>query len=85
MARYQETIKVRGEQLVRTFKQLLAAGNVRRITVKDVNGREIIEFPLSVGLVGAVLVPMVAAVAAVGTLLSECTISVTKEDHTVSH
>jgi len=70
-----ESFKVDGAQLVERVKQIVAEGNARSIVIKQ-DGRRIAEFPLTVGLVGAVLAPMLAAVAALAAVLSQCTIEV---------
>jgi hypothetical protein len=71
-----EEFKVDGEQLLKKVKQLIAEGNVRRITIKDKNGKELATFPLTLGVVGAVVAPVLAAVGAIAALIGECTISV---------
>lgn len=71
-----EEFKVDGEQLLEKCKQLLKEGNVRRITIKDKNAKEIATFPLTLGVVGAVVAPVLAAVGAIAALIGECTISV---------
>ena len=71
-----EEFKVKGEQLIKKIKGLIKEGNVRKITIKDKKGKVIIEFPLTIGVLGAVLAPMLAAVGAVAALVTECTISV---------
>ena len=70
-----ETIKVQGGQLLDRIKEIIEEGNVRRVVVKQEN-RTIAEFPLSVGVVGAVLAPMLAAVGAIAALATDCTIEV---------
>ena len=70
-----ETFKVKGEQLVDLVKKLLHEGNVRRVVIKQ-NDRTMVEFPLTVGVIGTVLAPVVAAVAALAAVLTECTIEV---------
>jgi hypothetical protein len=72
---YTETIKVEGSQLIDKVKQLVHAGNVRHIAIKQ-EGRTIVELPLTVGVVGVVLVPALAAVGALAALLAECSIEV---------
>ncbi len=72
---FKESFKVTGEQLIQTFKNLLHEGNVRRVIIKQ-GDRTIAEFPLTVGVVGAVLSPILAAVGAVAALVNECTIEV---------
>lgn len=75
----EETFKVNGDELVRRVKEIISEGNVRRITIKDKNGKEIIVLPLTVGVVGAVFAPALAAVGAIAALITECTITVEKE------
>jgi hypothetical protein len=71
-----ESFKVNGEGLIKKVKELIKEGNVRRITVKDKDGKDLITFPLTFGVVGAVIAPVLAAVGAVAALIGECTISV---------
>lgn len=74
-----QEFKVSGENLLKKVKQLIREGNVRKITIKDKNGKELIVFPLTIGVVGAVLAPVLAAVGAIAALIGECTISVERE------
>jgi len=78
-AKREETFKVSGVELLKKFKELVKEGNIRRITIKDKGGRSLIDIPLTVGVVGAVLAPVLAAVGAVAALVSECTIAVERE------
>lgn len=78
-AKRQETFKVNGEELIKKFKELVKEGNVRRITIKDKSGRTIIDVPLTIGVIGTVVAPVLAAVGAVAALITECTISVERE------
>ena len=78
MASTWETIKAEGEELLDELKRLIHEGNVRRIRIRH-EGRTIAEFPLSVGVVGVVLAPVVAAIAALVALLKECTIEVERD------
>ncbi len=75
----QEEFKVNGEDLLKKVKQLIAEGNVRRLTIKDKNGKTIVEMPLTVGVVGAVLAAPLAAIGAIAALVTECTIAVERE------
>jgi Domain of unknown function (DUF4342) len=70
-----ETIETTGEQLVAKVKELIAAGNVRRVRIRQ-KEQLIAEFPLTVGVVGAVFAPMLAAVGALAALLTNCSIDV---------
>jgi hypothetical protein len=73
-----ETIQVTGNQLAAAVQKLLDEGNVRRIRIRQ-GTRTIAEFPLTVGIVGAMFAPMLAAVGAVAALVTECTIDVERE------
>jgi hypothetical protein len=75
----EETFKVSGEELLKKFKELIKEGNVRRITIKEKSGRTIIDIPLTFGVVGAVIAPVLAAVGAIAALITECTIAVERE------
>ena len=77
--RKKETIKVKGEQLLKTVKNLINEGNVRRITIKDKNGKQIIIIPLTIGVIGAVFAPVLAAVGAIAALVTECSITVERK------
>jgi hypothetical protein len=72
---FKESFKVAGEQLVDAVKTLLHEGNVRRVIIKH-GEHSVAEFPLTVGVIGAVLAPMLAAVAALAAVMKECTIEV---------
>ena len=76
---FKETFTVNGEQLLKKIKELIAEGNVRKITIHDKAGKEVMSFPLSIGVVGAVLAPVFAAVGALAALIGECAISVERE------
>jgi hypothetical protein len=73
-----EEFKVSGEEVVKKVKQLIKEGNIRRIIVKNEAGKSVVEFPLTVGVVGAALLPAFAALGAVAALLTNCTIVVEK-------
>jgi integral membrane sensor domain MASE1 len=74
-----EEFKVKGEEVLGQIKQLIAEGNVRKVTIKNAEGRTLIEIPLTIGVVGALLAPVAAAIGAVAALVTECTISVTRD------
>jgi Domain of unknown function (DUF4342) len=77
---FKETFTVKGEQLLKKIKELIEEGNVRKITIHDKAGKEMMSFPLTFGVVGAVFAPILAAVGAVAALVTECTISVEREE-----
>ena len=70
-----ETIETSGEQLIGKIKELVAAGNVRGVRIRQ-KEQLIAEFPLTVGVVGAVFAPVLAAVGALAALLTDCSIDV---------
>jgi hypothetical protein len=72
---YTESFKVAGQQLVDAVKKLVHEGNVRRVIIKH-EGHTIAEFPLTIGVIGAVLAPMLAAIAAIAAAVKECTVEV---------
>lgn len=74
-----EEFKVNGEDLLKKVKELINEGNIRRIIIKNKDGKNIAEFPLSIGVVGAVLAPILAAVGTIAALVTECTIIVERE------
>jgi len=78
-AKKKESFKVNGEELVKKVKELVKEGNVRRVTINSKEGKELLTFPLTVGVVGALLAPILAALGAVAALVGECTISVERE------
>jgi len=80
MTQRTEEFKVNGEDLLKKVKAIIAEGNVRRITVKNKDGKSIVELPLTIGVVGAALAPLLAAVGAVAALVTECTIVVEREE-----
>jgi hypothetical protein len=72
---FKESFKVAADQLVDAVKKLLHEGNVRRIVIKQ-DGRTVVEFPLTVGVIGAVFAPILAAVGALAAVLTDCSIEV---------
>lgn len=74
-----EEFKVSGEDLLKKVKELINEGNVRSITIKDKFGKTLVMFPVTLGVVGVVLAPILAAVGAIAALVAECTIAVERE------
>lgn len=74
-----EEFKIKGEDLIAKVKQLIAEGNVRRIIIKDKEDKIIIEIPLTIGVIGIVIAPVLAAVGAIAALVTECTIIVERK------
>jgi hypothetical protein len=76
-SRYEE-FRVSGGEILNKFKEIIHEGNVRRIILKDEEGKTFMEIPLTVGVVGAIIAPVLAAVGAVAALASNLTIVVEK-------
>lgn len=74
-----EEFKVSGEGVLTKIKELIKEGNIRKITIKDKDGKTVAEFPLTFGVVGVVMAPVLAAIGAIAALMSECTIAVERE------
>lgn len=77
---HNEEFKVSGDELLKKVRELIAAGNARRIIIKNEEGRTLVEIPLTLGAIGAVIAPTLAAVGAAAALLTKCTIIVEKKD-----
>ena len=75
-----EEFSVSSDDLVKRVKQLLHEGNVRRIIVKDQGGRTLMEFPLSIGVIGTVFAPILAAVGAIAALAMKYTLMVERRE-----
>lgn len=75
-----EEIQVQGEELVAKVKELAHEGNIRRIIIKNEEGKTLVEVPLTIGVIGAVLLPVWAAIGAIAALVTDCTIVVVKEE-----
>ena len=73
-----EEFEVSGDKVVETVKRLVHEGNIRRITIKGEDGKSLIEIPMTFGVVGAVLLPVWAAIGALAALVARCTIVVEK-------
>ena len=74
-----EKIESKGEEALEQVKRLIAEGNVRRVRIRQ-KDHIVAEFPLTIGLVGAVLAPVVAAIGAVAALITDCTIEVERQE-----
>ncbi|OYD40959.1 hypothetical protein CHU00_05220 [Sphingobacterium cellulitidis] len=75
-----ETFSVTGENLLKRIKDLIAEGNVTKISIADKHGKDIMSFPVTLGVIGVVLAPIFAAVGAIAALLTECKITVERSD-----
>jgi len=73
-----EEFKVSGGEIINKVKELLHEGNIRRIILKDEQGKTFLEIPLTVGIVGAAFLPVLAAIGTIAALVSKLTIVVEK-------
>ena len=75
-----EEFRVDGEELLRKIKNLIKEGNIRRVIIKDNDGKTPFEILLTFGVVGALIAPQRAAVGAIAALLTEATVVVEKTE-----
>ena len=73
-----EEFRVDGEELLAKIKNLVKEGNIRRITIKNREGKTVFEIPLTFGVVGALIAPQLAAIGAIAALVTEATVVVEK-------
>lgn len=76
-----ESFRISGEELVRKVKELIREGNATRIIIKDEVGNTFMEIPLTVGVAGAAIAPLFAALGALAALVSNFTIEVIKKEN----
>ena len=75
-----EEFRVSGDELLAKARELLHAGNVRRLIIKNDKGMTLIEIPLTVGVIGVALLPVLAAVGAIAALATDCTVVVERAE-----
>jgi hypothetical protein len=75
-----ERYRVAGEKLLSKVKELLQEGNIRRIIIKNDDDKTLIEIPLTIGVVGAAIFPVWAAVGAIAALVTDCSIEVERQE-----
>jgi len=73
-----EEFRVNGEELLSRIKKLVHEGNIRRIIIKNKDGKTVMEIPMTFGVVGALIAPQLAAIGAIAALLTEATVVVEK-------
>ena len=79
MTNKKEEFKVSGEDITEKIKEIIKEGNARKIIIKNEKGESVAEFPLTVGAIGTLIAPILAAVGAMAALLTKCTIVVEKK------
>ena len=75
-----EEFRVEGEKLIAKVKELFHKGNIRRVIIKDKEGKTVMEIPVTLGVVGFLLAPQLAAIGAIAALVTEATIVVEKAE-----
>ncbi len=75
-----EEFQVDGEKLISKIKELLHEGNIRRVIIKDKDGKTLLELPVTLGVVGVLIAPQLAALGAIAALLTEATVVVEKTE-----
>ena len=74
-----QEFELSGDEVVAKVKELIHEGNIRRISIKNEDGRTMLEVPLTLGLIGAALLPVFAAIGAAAALATRCTIVVERD------
>jgi Domain of unknown function (DUF4342) len=67
-----EQFRISGDELLAKVKELIHEGNVRRISIRNDKGQTLVELPLTIGLIGAALLPVLAAVGAIAAIATDC-------------
>ena len=80
MTTKKESFNINGEELLNKVKELVKEGNIRKISVHDKDGKELMSFPLTIGVVGVLFAPVLAAVGALAALIGECKLTVEREE-----
>ncbi len=75
-----EEFRVEGEKLIAKVKELFHEGNIRRVIIKDKEGKTVMEIPVTLGVVGFLLAPQLAAIGAIAALVTEATVVVEKAE-----
>lgn len=75
-----EEFRVEGEKLITKIKELIHEGNIRRISIKDKDSKTVMEIPVTIGVVGILLAPQLAAIGAIAALVTEATVVVEKAE-----
>ena len=76
-----EEFKVEGEKLLSKIKELIHEGNIRKVIIKDKDGKTLMEIPMTFSVVGVLIAPQLAALGAIAALLTEATIVVEKGEN----
>ncbi|HOE74572.1 MAG TPA: DUF4342 domain-containing protein [bacterium] len=80
MASKKEEYVLKGEDVVKKVSELIKEGNAHKITIKNPRGEEVARFSLTLGVMGAALAPVLAAIGAIAAVLTSCTVVVEKKE-----
>jgi hypothetical protein len=80
MENFKEEFKVKSEEIIEKVKELIHEGNVRRLIIKDEDGKVYLEIPVTFGVIGAIFAPVLAAVGAVAAMVANLKIEVIREE-----
>jgi phage-related minor tail protein len=80
MENFKEEFKVKSEEIIEKVKELIHEGNVRRLIIKDEDGKVYLEIPVTFGVIGAIFAPVLAAVGAVAAMVANLKIEVIRSD-----
>ena len=72
--------RVKGEELLEKVKEIIHEGNVRKIVIKNEEGQTYLEIPITIGVIGAVLAPILVAIGALAAMASFFTIHVIRKE-----
>jgi hypothetical protein len=72
--------KVESEDLLKTIKKLIKEGNIRKIIIKNEQGKALLEIPVTLGVIGAMFLPILAGVGAIAAMAAKFTIEVIKSE-----
>ena len=80
MENIKEEFKVKSEEIIEKIKELIHEGNVRRLIIKDEDGKVYLEIPVTIGVIGAVFAPVLAAVGAIAAMVANLKIEVIRNE-----
>jgi len=80
MENFKEEFKVKSEEVIEKVKELLHEGNVRRLIIKDEEGKTYLEIPVTFGIIGAIFAPVLAAIGAVAAMVANLKIEVIRTE-----
>lgn len=75
-----EEFQINGDEIISKLKEILHEGNIRRITIKNEEGKTLVDIPLTMSVVGILLAPQLAAIGAIAALVTKCTLVVEKNE-----